>query len=446
MTLPSQTPFRGGTLNRDEYSRFLNRKDLRVGSSGLGKIPPLRSHLFEFQNHIVRWALDKGRAAIFADCGMGKTIMQLEWASKTQQRTILFAPLAVTRQTEAEACRFGYDARARQTGDDVRSEQIVLTNYERIDSFDLDDFGAVVLDESSILKSYSGKFRQHIIDITRNHQWKLACTATPSPNDFMELGNHAEFLGAMTRAEMLAMFFCHDGGSTQDWRIKGHAQIEFWRWVSSWASMVTKPSDLGYSDEGFILPDLNIHRHVLDYRQEDSDSLFPEFVGMDLSARRSARRGSLDQRCKKAVDLTSAPGQWLLWCELNDESDALAKAIPDAVEVRGSDDPDVKADRLLGFAEGRYRVLITKPKIGGFGMNWQRCHQMAFVGLSDSYESFYQCIRRCWRYGQTSPVDVHIVTSTAEIQVVDNVMRKEANHAEMQRRMMLISRGETQCI
>ncbi len=425
-----------GILNVEAYSRFLDRKRLRVDGTGLSEVPPLCDLLFDFQDHIVDWALRRGRAAIFADCGLGKTLMQLEWATQTRERTLIFAPLAVTRQTELEATRFGYDARARQTADDIGNEQIVVTNYERIDSFDLDDFAAIVLDESSILKSYSGKFRQHIIDLTRSHRWKLACTATPSPNDFVELGNHAEFLGVMTRAEMLAMFFCHDGGSTQDWRIKGHAVGEFWSWVASWASLVTKPSDLGYSDEGFSLPELRIHRDTLDYQQENPEFLFPAHVGMDLSARRQARRGSIEVRCQRAAELASTGGQWLLWCELNDESALLAETIPDAVEVRGSDPPEVKADRLLGFSEKRFRVLVTKPKIGGFGMNWQNCHQMGFVGLSDSYESFYQCVRRCWRYGQVDPVDVRIITSEAEDQVVQNVLRKEANHAEMQRQMI----------
>ncbi len=364
--------------------------------------------------------------------------MQLEWAKHTTERTLLLAPLAVTRQTEQEAIKFGYDAVARKTGDDVGPEQIVLTNYERIDSFNLDDFGAIVLDESSILKSYSGKFRQHIVESTRGHRWKLACTATPSPNDFIELGNHSEFLGEMTRAEMLAMFFVHDGGSTQDWRLKKHAVREFWQWVASWAFLITKPSDLGYDDEGFSLPDLRIHRETVDHRVLGAESLFPEFVGMDLRKRREARRESIESRCNRAAELVTAPGQWLLWCELNAESEWLASAIPGSVEVRGADPPDLKAERLLGFSEGRYRVLITKPKIGGFGMNWQQCHQMAFVGLSDSYESFYQCIRRCWRYGQRYPVDAHIITATAEQQVVQNVLRKEENHAEMQRQMVAI--------
>ncbi len=421
------------------YRQFLESKRIRFQGSGL-QPEHLSDGLFHFQHEIVRWALDKGRACIFADCGLGKTIMQLEWASHLPGRTLLVAPLAVAHQTEREAKRFGYDARVVQRQVKKNAPQITITNYHKLERFDISRFDAIVLDESSILKSYDGAFRNLIVESAAPMRWKLACTATPAPNDFMELGNHSEFMGAMTRAEMLAMFFVHDGGSTQDWRLKGHARSEFWRWICSWAVLCRRPSDLGFTDEGFDLPPLNFSR-VLVESPYTTQALFDSEATLDMMERRRARKASITERCGVAAEMVNASNEpWLLWCDLNAESEMLAGMIPDAVQVRGSDSPDTKADRMLGFADGTYRVLVTKPRIAGFGMNWQHCHRMIFVGLSDSYEALYQATRRCWRFGQEKPVEVYIIHSAAETVVVDNVLRKEQAHAELQDRMVEIVR------
>lgn len=410
-----------------QYSEFIRSKERKFRGNPL-KYQSQSDQLYPFQRDLVVRALDRGRSAIFADCGLGKTLMELEWASNVPGRVLLLAPIAVAHQIEREADRFGYDA---AVGDGTGPHQITLSNYEKLHRFNPSDFVGVVLDESSILKAYDGKTKATIIEGFAGHRFKLAATATPAPNDFMELGNHAEFVGAMTRQEMLAMFFVHDGGSTQDWRLKGHAVRDFWRWVGSWASMLREPSDLGYDNDGFNLPPLRTHHEVV---QSDFDhhALIPGATPLDLNERRRARRASLDARVDRALSLTTSDESWLYWCDLNDESAALKDAIPESVEVRGSDSESHKRRALIGFAEGEVSRLVTKPRIGGWGMNWQRCHKMAFVGLSDSYESFYQSTRRCWRFGQTNPVDVHIIYSDHERAVVENVLGKESNHREMQ--------------
>src|SRR5208282_40128 len=286
-------------------------------------------------------------------------------------------------------------------------------------------------DESSILKSFDGAFRNLIIESFRETPFKLACTATPAPNDYMELGNHAEFLGVLTRSEMLSEYFIHDAGKTQDWRLKGHAEEDFWKWVCSWAVMCRKPSDLGFDDDGFILPELKILNQIVESNQVAEDALFP-LPASSLQERRAARRGSLNERCIAAADIgNSRKEQFVVWCDLNDESKTLSKLIDGAIEVTGSDDDDHKADAMLGFAEGRYRVIVSKPSIAGHGMNWQCCHNVLFVGLSDSYEQFYQATRRCWRFGQKEPVIVHVITSNLENAVLENIKRKERDHEEM---------------
>ncbi len=421
-----------------EYADFLATKRKRAEAKPIRTDVERGAHLFEFQRVVVGEALRRGRSALFADCGLGKTIMQLDWAHAIPGRTLLLAPLAVSHQTCREAEHFGYDARVRASDTEIGDERITITNYEKIDRFDLSRFDAVVLDESSILKSFTGKTRTKLIEVCARTPYRLACTATPAPNDFGEIGNHSEFLGEMTRVEMLSMFFVHDGGSTQNWRLKGHAKGDFWSWVASWSSLFTSPADLGFSDDGFVLPPLNVKRLSVESGHVDG-SLIPGAVPLDLQARRSVRRGSLAARCDAAAQLASDnSGQWLMWCDLNDESKALAERIDGAVEVTGADSDEHKAESMLAFAEGDIRCLVTKPKIAGFGMNWQSCHQMAFVGLSDSYEAFYQASRRCWRFGQKHPVDCYIVASDAESAVVDNVMAKESAHEEMKRRMVAL--------
>jgi superfamily II DNA or RNA helicase len=422
-----------------EYQEFVARK--RVADPPTGFDPgAINPQLFEFQRDIVRWACRRGRAAIFADCGLGKTPMQLDWARLVSAHAggpvLILAPLAVSRQTRREGEKFGVPVTICRSQDDVR-DGVNIANYEMLEHFSPEAFGGIVLDESSILKAYGGKTCNAIIDSFRSLPYKLACTATPSPNDHMELGNHAEFVGAMTRGEMLSMFFVHDGGETSKWRIKGHAEDKFWEWVASWAVMLRKPSDLGYNDSDFILPRLSVsHAQVLD--NAPTPGMLFRLEARSLDERRDARRGSIAERVAQVASMANASTeQWLVWCNLNDESERLSAAIPDAVEVTGSDSDEHKESSMLDFAAGKIRVLVTKPKIAGFGMNWQNCHNVAFCGLSDSFESYYQAVRRCWRFGQQSPVNVHIVTSAAEQSVVENIARKEADAAKMAEGMVV---------
>lgn len=388
----------------------------------------LNPKLYQFQRDIVRWALAKGRAAIFADCGLGKTPMQLEWSDRVVKErggmVLILAPLAVASQTVSEGYKFGIEVNICETSADLKPG-INITNYEKLGKFKGCEFSGVVLDESSILKSFTGKVRNQIIDFFKDTPFRLACTATPAPNDFMELGNHAEFLGIMSYAEMLAMFFVHDGGQTSKWRLKGHAEEVFWRWMGSWAVVMNSPSDLGYEMAGYDLPELRVHEIIADGDTTETESL-------TLTQRRKARRDTLDLRCATAAELVNGSDeQWLVWCDLNDESHALFHGIADSVEVQGSDKADNKSSRMLGFSAGFYRCLVTKPSIAGFGMNWQNCSKMVFVGLSDSYEQYYQAVRRCWRFGQKKPVDVYIVISAKEGCVKENIERKQADCEKM---------------
>lgn len=428
-----------------EYERFLERKKQRAESSGFEfQKERMNPMLFDWQRDIVYWALKKGRCALFEDCGAGKTIQFLQWGTSVAEHTgkpvIVVSPLAVAEQTKREADKFGF-----QNVRVVREQEQVgigvnVTNYEILDHFDCSIFGGVVLDESSILKNYSGKTRTEIIEKFRMTPYKLSCTATPAPNDYMELGNQAEFCGVMTRTEMLAEYFIHDGGETSKWRLKGHAQDLFWEWLATWSVVLTNPRDLGYDGTGFDLPDLHTIQHTVKSEEniiDDNYSLFAE-IAQTLNERRSARRDSLKDRCAKAADLIAEKpnDQWLVWCDLNAEADELKSIIPGAVEVRGTDTPEYKAEMLNGFTVGAVRYLISKPSIAGYGLNWQGCHNMIFVGLSDSYEMMYQAIRRCWRFGQDHAVDVHIITSEAEGAVKDNIDRKEKQASAMTAEMV----------
>jgi hypothetical protein len=410
------------------YADFLARKRRVYTGAGI-EAPDLPSALYPWQAAIVRWALKKGRAAIFADCGLGKTFMQIAWADALRVPTLFLAPLCVAEQTVAEAEKLGIAVHYAQDADQARGHRLVITNYERLEKFDLSVFKAVVLDESSILKAFDGKMRSALIAGFANTRYRLCCTATPSPNDITELANHAEFLGLQTRPEFLATWFINiqndTNGKTKGWRMKRHAVEPLYRWMASWAVALRSPADLGYDEAGFRLPPLRFHDAVLPVVGPIGDGLFPEMGAKGLSGRLAARRTSLEDRVSTVASLVEQPGQWLLWCGLNTESEALARAIPGAVAVDGSDSYAEKVVAVQGFVAGQIRVLISKLKILGYGMNFQHCHQMAFVGISDSYEQYYQGIRRCWRYGQLSPVDVHIVVSEAERQVVENVRRKE---------------------
>jgi DNA modification methylase/superfamily II DNA or RNA helicase len=411
------------------YAQFLKSKALYHSNAGLNDVPALNPLLFDFQRDIVAWALRKGRACIFADCGMGKTPMQLEWAHHIPGRVLILAPLAVAQQTIREATKFGIDAEyARQSG----NAKITVTNYEMLEHFDPADYAGIVLDESSILKSYDGQFRNHVIKSFEKTPFRLACTATPAPNDHMELGNHAEFMGALTRTEMLSTFFVHDGGETSKWRLKGHAEDEFWKWVCSWAVMVRKPSDLGYDDGAFILPPLRIHHASVESGKALNGFLFP-MPAQTLMERRQARAASVVERAQQVAILEAARSneQWLIWCNLNRESEFVSRTLPGAIEVKGSDSREFKEQSMMDFAEGRIRILVSKPSICGFGMNFQSCHNVVFMGLSDSYEQFYQAMRRCWRFGQKSPVECYVVTSHLEGAVVSNIVRKEKDAGKM---------------
>ncbi len=393
----------------------------------------LNPAMFEYEKDITRWALAKGRAAIFADCGLGKTFIQLEWAYQVAKHTkgsvLILAPLAVSSQTVKEGHKFGIDVNLCENDTDIKPG-INITNYEKLSHFTDCSFSGVILDESSILKSFSGKVRNQIIDTFCNTPFRLACTATPAPNDYMELGNHAEFLGIMNYNEMLAMFFVHDGGHTSKWRLKGHCQDIFWKWLGSWAVVLDNPATLGYSVKGFDLPSLNIHEIIV-----DGDTTISE--NMTLSQRRKARKDSLELRCQAAADLVNSNyQQWVVWCGLNDESALLNSKIEYGVEVKGSDKPSYKANAMLGFSNREYQCIITKPSIGGFGMNWQNCHNVIFTGLSDSYEQYYQAVRRCWRFGQKHPVNVYIIISSKEGAVKDNIQRKEQDSLRMRQAMI----------
>ncbi len=426
------------------YEDFVLSKAVTCQSAGINvERSAVDARLFEFQKDCLLWALRRGRAALFQDCGLGKSFQQLDWsrivAAHTQGKILILAPLAVAQQTVREGAKFGIPVGYAKNASEIK-EAITITNYERLDSFDPGEFAGVVLDESSVLKAYDGKTRTQIIESFKQTPFRLACTATPAPNDFMELGNHAEFLGAMTRAEMLSMFFVHDGGSTQDWRVKGHAEDAFWRWICSWAVMLRKPSDLGYDDGAFTLPPLEMHEHVIaaDHRTAHRSGMLFKMEALTLDEQRKARRGTLDDRVAKCAELVNASDEpWIVWCELNDEGDALEAAIHGAVQVAGSDDPDVKIARALDFVVGNSRVMVSKSSIFGYGLNFQHCRNMAFVGVSHSFEQFYQAVRREWRFGQTRTVNCHIITSELEGRVVANLQRKERDAAKMAAAMLV---------
>ena len=417
-----------------EYAQFVAHKlgvSLPTGISSGVSVP---AGLFPHQEALVRWSLKRGRSAIFADTGLGKTRMEIAWAQGVAKHTgmpvLILAPLAVARQTAREGAALGFDVAVCREMEDV-TDGINVTNYDRLHKFDTSVFGGVVLDESSVIKHHDARTFTRLTDAFRDTPFKLPATATPAPNDWTELGTHAEFLGICTRQEMLAEFFVHDGGDTSVWRLKGHAKTQFWRWVCSWGALIRKPSDLGFDDAAYDLPPLNVQLHQVETDADTGEFLFA-MEALTLSDRRRARRASLMDRVAACVERVNADSRpWVVWCDLNDESAALAAGIPDSVEIRGSDTTDAKESRLEAFANGDARVLVSKPSICGWGLNWQHANNMAFVGVTDSYEAYYQAIRRCWRFGQKHPVNVHIFASEAEGAVVANLQRKEESASEM---------------
>ncbi len=400
--------------------------------------------LFPFQRDLVRWSLRKGRAAIFATTGLGKTRMQLEWARLTGKRTLILAPLAVARQTVREGALIGVSVTYARCQADAAPTGITITNYEMLHAFDPGAFGAVVLDESSILKNFEGKVRTALIAAFKDTPYRLCATATPAPNDIAELANHAEFLGIMSRTEMLAAFFVHDD---EGWRLKGHAREPFYRWLASWGMSLQRPSDLGYSDDGYNLPPLEITACLVPTTFARPGQLFATDL-KGIGDRVAVRRETLTERVKAAADLIlSEPDEpWIAWVGLNDEGRELARLITGAVLVEGSDSPDTKADAIERFVAGETRVVISKVSIFGFGLNLQRCARMVFVGLSDSYEAYFQAVRRCWRFGQMRPVHAYIVLTEPEEAIYANVCRKqreaEATAAELVKHVAAFERAE----
>jgi len=421
------------------YKSFIKSKSKREIPTGFNPINT-NEYLFDFQKAIVEWACKRGRAAIFADTGLGKTAMQAEWAHQVNKSTggnvLIVAPLCVAQQTVEESAKFNVHIEYCRNQDHVKPG-ISITNYEMLDKFDPNYFSGVVLDESSILKAHDSKTRAKIIDMFQATPYRLSCTATPSPNDHMELGNQAEFLGVMTSVEMLAMFFVHDGGDTSQWRLKGHGKDRFWEWISTWAVCIRNPSDLGFDGTNYVLPGLNLHECVLPVYEPLDGQLFSG-IAQTLSERREAKRNSLGDRVKAAADLVNSHTRpAIVWCHLNDESKALTASIPDAIEVTGSMSVDEKEKAIMSFTNGKKRVIVSKPSICGFGMNWQHCHDMVFAGLDDSYESMYQAIRRIYRFGQKSVCDVHLISSASEGAVKSNLERKKAQADEMSDSMVL---------
>jgi len=424
----------------DDYQTFLESKRVTNPDTGFDSdVSTFPKEMFPFQVDSTKWALKKGKSALFIHTGLGKTICQLTWSDQVSKHTgkdvLILAPLAVASQTVKEGEKFGIDVNYCRSQEGVKPG-VNITNYEMLDKFDASHFVGICLDESSILKSLNGAFKERIIESFWNTPYRLSCSATPSPNDYMELGNQAEFLGVMKSTEMLSTYFVHDGGDTAKWRLKGHANKgkdgapgPFWKWVSEWAVMMKNPRDLGYDGDAFDLPPLNTIQHTVSINHSRFQG---RGVAKTLSDRGAARKESIVERCQKCADIVNASDEtWLVWCDLNAESEMLKKMIDGAVEVRGSDKPEYKEQMSNDFCDGKTRVLVSKPSIFGAGLNYQHCHNMAFVGLTDSFESLFQAVRRCWRFGQTEQVNVHIIASEAEGAVVRNIKEKEKAFDEM---------------
>jgi DNA modification methylase len=427
-----------------EYQEFLKQKIKSIPDSGFDiEESQLNAKLFDFQKYIVKRGLKAGKFAIFADCGLGKTFMQLEWARLVTEHThapvLILCPLAVAGQTIKEGERFGievfrYDSKVEPC---TNEPGIFISNYEQLENIDCSVFSGVVLDESSILKNYEGATKSLVINRFLNTRYKLACTATPSPNDPMELGNHSEFLNTMSRSEMLAMYFVHDGGETAKWRIKGHCEVVFWEWVSQWAVMLAKPSDIGFSAKGYDLPDLNLIEKQVITDQRDNGSLFND-VAISATEFNQELRLTKIERLENVLDIVnSSNDNFIIWIKQNEEGEYLRKLIPDAVEVKGSDSPEYKEKMLLGFGNNEFRVLITKAKIAQFGLNYQNCHNQIFASLDFSFEGLYQAIRRSYRFGQDNHVNIYLITTDTMQNVVNSIKTKQAQFEEMQRQMGL---------
>ncbi len=431
-------------MNYDDY--IISKKKV-VKNAGFEPLPFI-APLFDWQAHIVRWAVQKGRCALFEDCGLGKTIQQLEWASQVVRHTggsvLILTPLSVAPQTIKEGISFGIQAQIAECQEDVLGAGIYVTNYEKLEKFNAESFVGVVLDESSILKNFMGKTRIALTKAFENTPYKLACTATPAPNDYMEFGQHCEFLDAMPSNEMLCRWFINDTMNFGSYRLKGHAEEDFWDWVGTWAACVANPKDLGYDGTKYILPALNLQQVVVDVSDVEGASEGELFRSPELNATtiHKEMRFSCEARAKAAADMVNASDEaWIVWCNTNYEADELRRLMPDAVEVRGSDANDAKLKKLDAFQNGTARVIISKPSICGFGLNWQHCRNIAFVGLSYSFEDFYQALRRSYRFGQTREVNAYIVSGKNESQIISTVQNKMDAHRKMQERMKNASKA-----
>tara|TARA_Y100000296_G_scaffold86616_1_gene126999 strand:+ start:329 stop:2551 length:2223 start_codon:yes stop_codon:yes gene_type:complete len=423
-----------------KYSDFLKTKAKSHISSGF-EVDKLNENLFDFQEHIVKIALKKGRFAIFADCGLGKTIMQLSWANQVVKHTkmpvLILAPLAVSGQTIEEGRKFGikvwrYGQTSNPFADSMEDEfyqRIYITNYEQLKNIDCSPFAGIVLDESSILKGKDGKLSRLLIDTFKNTPYKLCCTATPSPNDHMELGQHSAFLGCMTYLEMLAMYFVHDGGETSKWRLRKHAQDDFWKYVCTWSISLDNPRTLEFNGDGFDLPEIEFIEHIIPV-DNNTMTLFGDVAVSATDLNKDLRR-SIDDRINKAIELiNSNDEQWIIWGLQNIETDRLGKLV-DGFNVQGSDKPEYKAEKLLGFAHNNYRILVTKTSIASFGMNYQNCHNMIFCSYDFKFEAFYQAVRRCYRFGQSNKVNVHLLIPESQHNVRKTILEKGKRHQEM---------------
>jgi superfamily II DNA or RNA helicase len=425
-----------------QYDEFVAKKLIKAGDRGFD-VPEsdINPKLFDWQRAIVIWALRKGCAALFEDCGLGKTAQQLEWAHHISRlaggNVLILAPLAVAEQTKREAFKFEIDCQICESQADVQPG-INITNYEKLEHFEPESFVGIVLDESSILKSFSGITKRRLIEAFAATPYKLACTATPAPNDYLELGNHAQFLGIMESNEMISRWFINDSMQAGNYRVKAHAEKDYWLWVASWAICIENPADLGFCGSQFILPNLELIEEVVsvDIEPSPDTGLFPSSALTATSLYKELRLTSKERARRVARLVEQSTGQWIIWVNTNDEADQVTALLPEALEVRGDDKPAVKTERLLGFASGDIRILVTKPSIAGFGMNWQGCAQVAFLGLSYSYEQFYQAVRRCWRYGQANDVKAYIVISDSEGAVLQTIRRKERDHEHMKSRMV----------
>jgi hypothetical protein len=422
------------------YKDFLDQKTHEGATHGFGPVF-MPDQLFDFQQSLVDWAVRKGRAAIFADCGLGKTAMQLTWAENvaryTDKPVLILTPLAVAAQTIREGEKFGIEC--CRSSDGTVHGRIIITNYERLEHFKPGDFAGVVCDESSILKSFDGSRRNEITDFMRKVPYRLLATATAAPNDFIELGTSSEALGYMGHMDMLARFFKNDQnnltsrrmyGEAPKWRFKGHAEMPFWRWVTSWARACRKPSDLGFDDGRFVLPGLHERDHLIETQTVPDGMLFA-IPATDLREQRAEKKRTVAERCEQVASMVASTGQSaLVWCHLNEEGDLLERLIPGAIQVSGKDKDEVKERRLIDFAEGRARVLVTKPKIGAWGLNFQVCNHVTYFP-SHSFEQYYQSVRRCWRFGQQRPVTVDIVLTEGERRIMENLHRKRLQAEQM---------------